>query len=199
LYYRLNVVNIVIPALATRPKDIPPLVKYFIDKSHYATTSNHGLIEAGAIKLMLKYHWPGNVRELKNVIESLLVLSEKGIITQDAFEKYLRQKALHDQTLPVPTGRTPEGAEHQLIIQAILSLKDEISSLHRIIEDNIGGGITNNKRLPEQRNSLNLDDNEKQLIIQTLAEVNGNRKRAAAILGIGERTLYRKLEKYGLK
>jgi DNA-binding NtrC family response regulator len=199
LYYRLNVVNIIIPALATRPKDISPLVKYFIDKSHYATTPDHGLIEAGAIKLMLKYHWPGNVRELKNVIESLLVLSEKGIITQDAFEKYLRQKALHDQTLPVPTGRTPESAEHQLIIQAILSLKDEISSLHRIIEDNIGGGITNNKRLPEQRNSLNLDDNEKQLIIQTLAEVNGNRKRAATILGIGERTLYRKLEKYGLK
>lgn len=198
LYYRLNVVNIVIPSLAARPKDIPPLVKYFVERSRYATGTDRGHIEGGALKLMLKYHWPGNVRELKNVIESLLVLSEKGVITQDSFEKYLRQKALHDQTLPVPTGRTPESAEHQLIIQAILSLKDEISSLHRLIEDN-GGGNANHKRLPEQRNSLNLDDNEKQLIIQTLSEVNGNRKRAAAILGIGERTLYRKLEKYGLK
>lgn len=199
LYYRLNVVNIVIPSLAARPKDIPALVKYFIEKSRYSLAANHGQIEAGALKLMLKYHWPGNVRELKNVIESLLVLSEKGAITQESFEKYLRQKALHDQTLPVPTGRTPESAEHQLIIQAILSLKDEISSLRHYIEGNGGTGITNHKRLPEQRNSLNLDDNEKQLIIQTLSEVNGNRKRAAAILGIGERTLYRKLEKYGLK
>lgn len=199
LYYRLNVVNIVIPPLAARPRDIPPLVKYFIEKSRYTAGTNHGHIEAGALKLMLKYHWPGNVRELKNVIESLLVLSEKGAITQESFEKYLRQKALHDQTLPVPTGRTPESAEHQLIIQAILSLKDEITALRRYIEENGGAGITNYKRLPEQRNSLNLDDNEKQLIIQTLSEVNGNRKRAAAILGIGERTLYRKLEKYGLK
>jgi DNA-binding NtrC family response regulator len=199
LYYRLNVVNIVIPPLAARPKDIPPLVKYFVNSSHYAATNNHGIIEAGALKLMLKYRWPGNVRELKNVIESLLILSDKGAITQESFEKYLRQKALHDQTLPVPTGRTPESAEHHLIIQAILSLKDEISSLHRIIEENNGSAIVNHKRLPEQRNNLNLDDNEKQLIIQTLAEVNGNRKRAAAILGIGERTLYRKLEKYGLK
>jgi DNA-binding NtrC family response regulator len=199
LYYRLNVVNIVIPSLAARPRDIPPLVKYFIDKSRYTAGTNHGHIESGALKLMLKYHWPGNVRELKNVIESLLVLSEKGIITQESFEKYLRQKALHDQTLPVPTGRTPESAEHQLIIQAILSLKDEITALRRHIEENGGTGMANYKRLPEQRNSLNLDDNEKQLIIQTLSEVNGNRKRAAAILGIGERTLYRKLEKYGLK
>jgi DNA-binding NtrC family response regulator len=199
LYYRLNVVNIVIPSLAARPKDIPPLVKYFVENSRYAATANHAQIEAGALKLMLKYHWPGNVRELKNVIESLLVLSEKGAITQESFEKYLRQRALHDQTLPVPTGRTPESAEHQLIIQAILSLKDEINALRRSIEENNAPGIANNKRLPEQRSSLNLDDNEKQLIIQTLSEVGGNRKRAASILGIGERTLYRKLEKYGLK
>jgi two-component system response regulator HydG len=100
---------------------------------------------------------------------------------------------------PYPTGRTPESAEHQLIFQAILSLKDEINALRRSIEENNAPGIANNKRLPEQRSSLNLDDNEKQLIIQTLSEVGGNRKRAASILGIGERTLYRKLEKYGLK
>jgi DNA-binding NtrC family response regulator len=199
LYYRLNVVNIVIPPLSARPKDIPPLVKYFIGKSHYRGTASQSRVEPGAMKLFLKYHWPGNVRELKNVIESLLILSEKGVITQDSFEKYLRERALHDQTLPVPTGRTPESAEHQLIIQAILALKDEIGTLHRLLEDRPGASINNGKRLPDQRNSLNLTDNEKQLIIQTLNEVGGNRKRAAAILGIGERTLYRKLDRYGLK
>jgi DNA-binding NtrC family response regulator len=199
LYYRLNVVNIVIPPLSARPKDIPPLVKEFIVKSHYASHTAVNIIEPGAMKLLLKYHWPGNVRELRNVIESLLVLSEKGVITQSAFEKYLREKALHDTTLPVPTGRTPESAEHQLIIQAILALKDEINGIHQLIEEKGELLFANNNRLPEQKESLNLDDNEKSLIAQTLKEAGGNRKRAAALLGIGERTLYRKLDKYGLR
>jgi DNA-binding NtrC family response regulator len=127
------------------------------------------------------------------------VLSEKGVITQSAFEKYLREKALHDTTLPVPTGRTPESAEHQLIIQAILALKDEINGIHQLIEEKGELLFANNNRLPEQKESLNLDDNEKSLIAQTLKEAGGNRKRAAALLGIGERTLYRKLDKYGLR
>jgi DNA-binding NtrC family response regulator len=188
-----------IPPLSARPKDIPPLVKEFVSKSHYASQVMSGLVEPGAMKLLLKYHWPGNVRELRNVVESLLLLSEKGVITQVAFEKYLREKALHDTTLPVPTGRTPESAEHQLIIQAILSLKDEISSMHQLIAEKSEALFNNGKRLPEQNESLNLNDNEKLLIAQTLKEAGGNRKRAAALLGIGERTLYRKLDKYGLR
>ena len=199
LYYRLNVVNITVLPLAARPKDIPPLVKEFIKRSRFGNYTKANPIEPGAMRMFLKYHWPGNVRELKNVVESLLILSEKGVITRESFEKYLREKSLHDGKLPVPTGRTPASAEHQLIIQAILSLKDEIADLKRHV---IGSSIAfmgDEKRLPEQENSLNIEDQERNLILKTLKEVGGNRKRAAAILGIGERTLYRKLTKYGLK
>jgi len=199
LYYRLNVVNITVLPLATRPKDIPPLVKEFIKRSRYADYTKTNPIEPGAMKMFLKYHWPGNVRELKNVVESLLILSEKGVITRESFEKYLREKSLHDSKLPVPTGRTPASAEHQLIIQAILSLKDEIADLKRQIIGPAISGIYNDKRLPAQEDSLNIEDQERNLILKTLKEVGGNRKRAAAILGIGERTLYRKLLKYGLR
>lgn len=199
LYYRLNVINITIPPLSARPKDIPPLVKEFIRRSRYATYTSAHPVEPGALKLFLKYHWPGNVRELKNVIESLLILSEKGVVTQEAFEKYLQEKSLHDSSLPVPTGRTPESAEHQLIIQAVLSLKEEIDTLRRYLVENLQSGLADNARLPDQQQSLNLDDSERNIIAKTLQEVGGNRKRAAALLGIGERTLYRKLDKYGLK
>jgi len=200
LFYRLNVINITIPPLSVRPKDIPPLVKEFIKKSRYGAYMSAHPIEPGAIKLFLKYHWPGNVRELKNVIESLLILSDKGVITQEAFEKYLQERSLHDSSLPVPTGRTPEGAEHQLIIQAVLSLKEEISTLRRYLVENLQPAMNNEAILPDQQQkSLNLDDNERNIIAKTLQEVGGNRKRAAALLGIGERTLYRKLDKYGLK
>lgn len=197
LFYRLNVVNIVIPPLVARPRDIPSLVFEFIDKSKYAAGAKG--IESNALRLFLKYDWPGNARELKNVIESLLVLSDRGQITADAFEKYIREKSLHDRNLPVPTGRTPEAAEHQLIIQALISLKEEIAFLRQYIVDNLRPDFDRSRRLPEQKESLKLSDNEKALIIQTLKEVDGNRKKAAAMLGIGERTLYRKINKYGLK
>jgi len=198
LFYRLNVVNIIIPPLSARPRDIPPLVYEIIEKSKYSMGETKG-IESNALRLFLKYNWPGNVRELKNVIESLLVLSERGIITLEAFEKYIREKALHDRNLPVPTGRTPEAAEHQLIIQALISIKEEIGFLRQFVVENLKPDIGFSGRLPEQKESLNLSENEKSLIIQTLRQVNGNRKKAAAILGIGERTLYRKINKYGLK
>jgi len=198
LYYRLNVVNISVLPLAARPKDIPLLVREFIKRSRYGDYADSHPIEPGAMKMMMKYHWPGNVRELKNVVESLLILSNKGIITRDSFEKYLSEKSLHDSKLPVPTGRTAEGAEHQLIIQAILSLKDEISALRQYIIENSRRTGDKNDLLPEQEAGLNIENNEKNLIIKTLKEVRGNRRRAARLLGIGERTLYRKLDKYGL-
>ena len=198
LYYRLNVVNITVLPLAARPKDIPPLVMDFIRKSRYVSGAEESPIESGALRLFLKYHWPGNVRELKNVVESLLILSNKGIITRESFEKYLREKSLHDSKLPVPTGRTTEAAEHHLIIQAIFSLKDEVGALRQYLIENLQKPLADKDRLPEQEQSLNIENNERNLIIKTLKEVNGNRRRAARLLGIGERTLYRKLDKYGL-
>ncbi|MCP4582615.1 MAG: sigma-54-dependent Fis family transcriptional regulator [candidate division Zixibacteria bacterium] len=198
LYYRLNVVNITVLPLATRPKDIPPLVKEFIKKSRYGDYAGDHPVEPGAMKMIMKYHWPGNVRELKNVVESLLILSDKGVITRESFEKYLQEKSLHDGKLPVPTGRTSESAEHQLIIQAILALKDEIGSLRKYVIDNSQSTLTDSDRLPEQADNLNMESNERNLIVKTLKEVDGNRRRAARLLGIGERTLYRKLDKYGL-
>ncbi len=199
LYYRLNVVNITVLPLIARPKDIPLLVKEFIKKSRYGDYTRGSPVEPGAMKLFMKYHWPGNVRELRNVVESLLILSKRGVITQTAFEKYLQEKSLHDTKLPVPTGRTPESAERQLILQALLSMKEEINALRRTIVESTQSPLTENKRLPEQEPSSSIEEQEKKLIAETLEEVNGNRRKAAALLGIGERTLYRKLVKYGLK
>jgi DNA-binding NtrC family response regulator len=74
LYYRLNVVNIVIPPLRSRKEDIPLLVDHFIKKFCTSMSRNTVNIEPGAIKRLQDFDFPGNVRELENMIERAIVI-----------------------------------------------------------------------------------------------------------------------------
>ncbi len=80
LYFRLRVIEIIVPPLRQRPEDIPILVEYFIQSlKHHAGRRIVG-IEPQALKLLCRYEWPGNVRELRNVIERAIVLGAKNTI-----------------------------------------------------------------------------------------------------------------------
>jgi DNA-binding NtrC family response regulator len=74
LYYRLNVVNIVIPPLRSRKEDIPLLVDHFIKKFCTSMSRNIVSIEQGVIKRLQEFDFPGNVRELENMIERAIVV-----------------------------------------------------------------------------------------------------------------------------
>ncbi|MFU8806809.1 MAG: sigma 54-interacting transcriptional regulator, partial [Bradymonadaceae bacterium] len=76
LYYRLNVINIKMPALRARRSDIPLLVRHFA--ARYATENEKRITEIspGAMNALTQYDWPGNVRELENIIERAVVLVE---------------------------------------------------------------------------------------------------------------------------
>jgi two-component system, NtrC family, response regulator AtoC len=76
LYYRLNVVLLMLPALREREEDIPGLANYFLKRSALETKKNFTGIAQEALKKLLVYPWPGNVRELANVIESAVVLGQ---------------------------------------------------------------------------------------------------------------------------
>ncbi len=75
LFYRLNVITVVLPPLRKRTEDIPLLAQHFL--SHYARENEKPIqeIASDAMQILLDYHWPGNVRELENVIERAVVLS----------------------------------------------------------------------------------------------------------------------------
>jgi len=83
LYFRLNVVQLNMPALRERPEDIPMLANYFA--ARYADKCNRKVvgISAAAQKLLLNYEWPGNVRELENAIERAIVLGTTDQILAD--------------------------------------------------------------------------------------------------------------------
>jgi Nif-specific regulatory protein len=75
LYFRLHVLEIVVPALRKRPEDIPELAEYFLHRFVTETGSKIKGFSPRAMEEMLRYRWPGNVRELKNVIERAVVLA----------------------------------------------------------------------------------------------------------------------------
>ena len=98
LYFRLNVVNIHLPALRQRPEDIPPLVEAFVTKYNRKMGRSVLKIEAAAIEALVRHDYRGNVRELENIIEKALVFLSGDVLTL--------------QDLP-PEVRSPAGAAQQ--------------------------------------------------------------------------------------
>jgi two-component system, NtrC family, response regulator AtoC len=110
LFYRLNIIPIVMPPLRERPEDIPLLVHYFLKKM----ANGHSAMDVTpeAMQTLMKYPWPGNVRELQNIVERALVLSDSNTITMDSLPQELR-RTTEDFKVQIP--------EEQLSIKRTLS------------------------------------------------------------------------------
>jgi two-component system response regulator HydG len=159
LYYRLNVVNILLPPLRERRIDIPLLMDHFLKEM----SARHGKHVTGFSKAaqnaMVAYDWPGNIRQLRNTVERMLVVDLDGLLDVD-------------------------------------DLPDDIPPLHASAGDAGGAALAGGGT-----NALigrPLDEVEKFYILQTLELAEGKRDDAARMLGIGERTLYRKLKEWGM-
>ncbi len=80
LFYRLQVVPIVIPPLRERRSDIPVLIEYFLDRIRERSSGRSWTVTQEAMVHLWSYDWPGNVRELENMVERLVILCEDSII-----------------------------------------------------------------------------------------------------------------------
>ena len=90
LYHRINVFNIELPPLRERKEDIPLLVECFLGRIQGGGAYR---VSDRAMGCLINYHWPGNIRELRNVIERGVILSEAGVITENALPRELSMKA----------------------------------------------------------------------------------------------------------
>ena len=175
---------------------------------------------------MHKFDWPGNVRELRNFVESVLTLEKGERITAEIVEKQLRDENIvefsDNPALPVVVNQHPDQAERELILRQLLFLRQDIEELKLILKDsnfsmlNSSNNINENFANKIHDNELgDLEDNtlikekaignfkrsnlEKEMIIRTLEHFNNNRRAAAKSLDMSERTLYRKINDYGIE
>jgi DNA-binding NtrC family response regulator len=81
LYYRLNIIHIVVPPLRDRPEDVAPLAGYFLDRFSVAHNIARPRLSPQAIARLQNYPWPGNVRELRNIVEQMIVCNRTGFIS----------------------------------------------------------------------------------------------------------------------
>ena len=223
LYYRLNVLTIYLPPLRERRDDIPLLVRTFVQElAREHDRAFHG-ISAGAMQILTDYAWPGNVRELRNLIESMVVLSPGREITAADIPRELREGG-KGRLLPVHVGPVVRaqdaagGRELEFIVRSLVELKLQVEELRRRVDDvrtaraEIVGEVhpvaalsvpaieqvADEPSAPDVRAGMTMAEIERAAIVHALRETRGNRRKAAESLGIGERTLYRKLREYNL-
>jgi transcriptional regulator with PAS, ATPase and Fis domain len=148
LFYRLNVVRIVLPPLRERREDIPMLAHHFLQK----VSAANGLPVRGfmpeTLALLKRYHWPGNVRELENVIERMASLAQGPLFMPEDLPEEIRRA-----DAPMTEG-----------------------------DDAL----------------ITLEEMEKRHLLRVLRATGGNKVRAAKILGIDRRTLYRMAKRFGI-
>jgi len=122
LYYRINVVPILIPPLRDRSEDIPLLVDHFVKRISAELNIPPKTFSPGAIDSLMTCNWPGNVRELQNVVERLLVLNNKEIIEEDDLPESVRfsRQDVEEYSQKIFTGELSlEEAERQFLSQII--------------------------------------------------------------------------------
>jgi DNA-binding NtrC family response regulator len=119
LFYRLSVVTVDLPPLRARREDVPLLVRAFLDEFSRENNKQVRELTPDALNVFLAYDWPGNVRELRNAIEQMVVLARGERLTLRDVPVAIRSGADLSRINAVRTGMTVEGAERQLIEQAL--------------------------------------------------------------------------------
>jgi len=219
LYHRLNAITIQVPPLRERGKDVELLFDFFADEfAHHYGVPAIELTPAGA-QALYDYPWPGNVRELRHFVEKLTILHAGEKIDEALIRQYLPPR---EHRLPVLYAGRPASSEAPGPPQGPLSWEMEeirqrlarlealqeatqqtLMEIKQLLRTNGGGSAVPLLPAPASAipssEDLSLDKQERRLIEEALRRFGGNRKKAAQALGISERTLYRKIDEYGLQ
>ncbi|MBU4001096.1 MAG: sigma 54-interacting transcriptional regulator, partial [Proteobacteria bacterium] len=172
LYYRLKVVTLWLPSLRERKGDINLLAQYFIARYTAELEMENPGITVEAKDTLNNYPWPGNVRELANTIHKAIIFNRGAPISQEDIRQAIVEKVVGNNVSEVN-----DNEALRRIIRRELSAETGGENIFDHYMDKIAGII----------------------IGETLQITDGNRSRAAKLLGLSRPTLHTKIEKYQLK
>lgn len=229
LYFRLKTVMVQLPPLRERVEDINAFIERFALEFTRANDIRYRGFMPDAVRMMKQYAWPGNVRELKHFVEKVLVLEKGERITVDVIERELNNvipdQASNNPALPILVSKASDKAEIDLILRQLFMLKQDTELIQKLI---VGGAnvapttslseikpIDQNLKIPQKSmeivehsykfirddaiGDMLIKDLEEEAIKRTLKFFNNNRRKTAKSLGMSERTLYRKIEEFGIE
>jgi DNA-binding NtrC family response regulator len=229
LYFRLKTVMVQLPSLRERVEDINAFIERFALEFTRANDIRYRGFMPDAVRMMKQYAWPGNVRELKHFVEKVLVLEKGERITVDVVERELNEvipdQTSHNPALPILVPKASDKAEIDLILRQLFMLKQDTELIQKLL---VGGatvapttGLSEIKpmdqsiKIPQKSMEIMEDgyrfirddaigdmlikDLEQEAIKRTLKFFNNNRRKTARSLGMSERTLYRKIEEFGIE
>jgi transcriptional regulator with PAS, ATPase and Fis domain len=228
LYYRLNAIEIKVPALRERKEDIPLIFRKFVVDFAEKYRMPAIRLTDEATEMLKTYYWQGNVRQLKNVAQQISLIEKHRDITPAILMHYLPANQMQ-RSLAIVERKTQQEIPMEdlkmlynmvgMLKREIDILKNQISNIqssyttHSKIDDEIveweqeqiaaptDATFISEGEIAEQvdeKKELKLTDMEKETIRQALTKNNGNRKVTAQALGLSERTLYRKIKEYNL-
>lgn len=226
LYYRLNTVEIRVPALRDRKEDIPLLFRKFaLDFSdRYRRPAIR--LNAEATQLLQNYYWNGNIRQLKNIAEQISVLETRHDIDAETLRQYLPENEQENKfgLARISFTEDPSSREREMLYKLLGEMKvmrkqlDELRAQQKpqngayylpqqdkddgyqmaeVVHDDAGAESEPTVE-PAEQPVQTIENIEREMIRRTLELCNGNRKEAAGKLGLSERTLYRKIKNYDL-
>ena len=229
LYFRLKTVMVQLPSLRERVEDINAFIERFALEFTRANDIRYRGFMPDAVRMMKQYAWPGNVRELKHFVEKVLVLEKGERITANIVERELNEvtpdQTSHNPALPILVPKASDKAEIDLILRQLFMLKQDTELIQKLL---VGGatvapttGLSEIKpmdqsiKIPQKSMEIMEDgyrfirddaigdmlikDLEQEAIKRTLKFFNNNRRKTARSLGMSERTLYRKIEEFGIE
>lgn len=200
LFYRLNVIPIFLPSLASRKDDMESMVSMFIRKFNQTHGKKITGISADALAVLKRYDWPGNIRELENVIEHCFIMENGSAISLSSLPELVLSST--GTALPDPAiSKIPKIImDSQLAADQAESSDEDFGDEEEIdlLDGDLESGLSGAREGQELDFNAHKEAFEKEFIIKALKTFKGRINQTALHAKIPKKTLLRKIEKYGI-